>query len=239
MRALLLSSSTVYGSGYLDYAEEELRSHLAGVSRILFIPYAMHDLDSYATRVRERFAALGLAVDSLHHAPDRPAAVHESQAIFVGGGNTFRLLAAVQKESLLEPLRRRVLAGAPYVGSSAGTNLACPTIMTTNDMPIVEVQGLSALGLVPFQVNPHYLEPDPASTHQGETRDERIAQYLEENDRVVVGLREGAILAVEGDRVELRGTAGARVFRRGHPSEDVVNFTEVLNLFGENANSSK
>jgi dipeptidase E len=123
---------------------------------------------------------------------------------------------------LLEPIRRRVLAGVPYVGSSAGTNLACQTIMTTNDMPIVEVQGLSALGLVPVQINQSYLDPDPASTHQGETRDERIAQFLEENDRLVVGLREGAILLVEVDRVELRGPAGARLFRRGRSPEELL-----------------
>jgi dipeptidase E len=220
---LLLSSSRVHGSGYLDYAADDLRSHLAAVSRVLFVPFAMHDLAAYAGRVRDRFRGLGLEVDSVHDAADPRRAVERSEAIFVGGGNTFRLLAALQRTRLLGPIRERVLAGAPYVGSSAGTNLACPTIMTTNDMPIVEVDGLSALGLVPFQINPHYFDADPASTHQGETREQRIAEFLEENDAVVVGLREGAVLAVRGERVELRGTAGARVFRRGEGPRELLN----------------
>ena len=222
MNLLLLSSSAVHGSGYLDYAEDDLREHLAGIARLLFVPFAMHDLAGYTARFRARLARLGLEVESLHEAADPEAAIAGAPALFVGGGNTFRLLAALQRRRLLDPIRRRVSSGAAYVGSSAGTNLACPTIMTTNDMPIVEVDGLSALRLVPFQINPHYLDADPASTHQGETREERIAQFLEENDRPVVGLREGAMLAVRAGHVELRGAFGARLFRRGRPPEELA-----------------
>jgi dipeptidase E len=140
--------------------------------------------------------------------------VKEADAVFVGGGNTFRLLKALNDLSILEILRTRVLTGVPYIGSSAGTNVACPTIRTSNDMPIVEPPSLAALGLVPFQVNPHYLDPDPTSRHMGETREERLLQFLEENDVPVVGLREPSMLRIEDGSATLLGNAPARVFRR-------------------------
>jgi dipeptidase E len=160
---------------------------------------------------------MGLALDSADEASDAAAAVDRAEALFVGGGNTFRLLTALYRLELLETIRRRVAEGMPYVGSSAGAIVAGPSLGTTKDMPIVEPPSFSALGLVPFQVSPHYLDPDPASTHMGETQEERIGQFLEENDRPVVGLREGAMLRVEGGEVALTGVAGARIFRRGAP----------------------
>jgi dipeptidase E len=166
---------------------------------------------------------MGLAVDSLHEGGDRVSArrmVEGARAVFTGGGNTFRLLASLYDLDLIGLLRERALGGLPYAGSSAGSNLACPTVRTTNDMPIVEPPSLGALALVPFQINPHYLDPDPGSTHQGETREDRIREYLEENEQPVVGLREGALLRIEGDRSRLLGSTGARLFRRGaEPAE--------------------
>lgn len=217
-RLLLISNSTSHGGGYLDHCEAQLRAFLGEPGRLgrgLFVPYALADRDGYAAKARERFARLGYELASVHEAEDGVHAVETADAVFIGGGNTFRLLDTLHSEGLIEPLRRRVRDGMPYIGTSAGSNVACPTIRTTNDMPIIEPPSFEALGLVPFQINPHYLDPDPASTHQGETRAERIGEFLEENDQIVVGLREGAMLRVEGESVELLGTTGARLFRRG------------------------
>jgi dipeptidase E len=227
-RLLLISTSTVFGTGYLEHAFGELRDVLAGVGRVLFVPYALKDRAAYAAKAREAFAEMGFGLDSLHEAEDPKAAVLAAEAVFCGGGNTFRLLKELGERDLLEPLRRRAQGGLPYTGASAGSNLACPTVRTTNDMPIVEPRSLAALGLVAFQINPHYVDPAPGSTHMGETRETRIREFHEENDVPVVGLREGAILRVEGDAIRLRGVAGARIFRRGRepveagPGEDVT-----------------
>ena len=214
-RLLLISSSTVYRTGYLDHAEAEIVRVLAGASRILFVPHALFDRRAYAAKARARFERMGLALDSADEMPDPRAAVREAEAIFVGGGNTFRLLAALYRLDLLEAIRSRVAEGMPYVGSSAGAIVAGPSLGTTKDMPIVEPPSFAALGLVPFQISPHYLDPDPASTHMGETQEERILQFLEENDRPVLGLREGAMLRIDGGTIALAGVAGARIFRRG------------------------
>lgn len=215
-RILLISNSTLHGSGYLDHAEEELRSFLGSARRVLFIPFALYDLDSYAGKARERFKAMGYELDSIHEVPDSQSAIEATEAIFIGGGNTFRLLKALYDFGLISALQRRVNAGVAYVGSSAGANVAGPTIKTTNDMPIVEPPSFNALGLVSFQINPHYLDPDLSSTHKGETREERIRQFLEENDTPVIGLREGAIIRVEQGLTILKGSSGARIFRRGN-----------------------
>jgi dipeptidase E len=219
---LLISSSRVYGTGYLDHAEPAIAGLLGPIDRILFVPYALHDRDAYATLARDRFSAMGVALDSLHAAKDPVRAVKEASAIFIGGGNTFRLLKALYDLRLLEPIRRAVAGGVPYIGSSAGSNVACPTIKTTKDMPIVQPSSFDALGLVPFQISPHYLDPDPGSTHMGETQEERILQYLEENDRTVVGLREAAMLRTAGGSFTLLGTAGARIFRKGTAPVEVA-----------------
>lgn len=220
-RLLLASSSTTHGTGYLDHCAEQARELFDGRSRLLFVPYALFDRDAYAARVRERFRAFGLAVDSIHEQRHPCQAVECCEAIFVGGGNTFRLLDCLYRDELLEPIRRRVQEGIPYMGTSAGSNVACPTIMTTNDMPIVQPPSLAALGLVPFQINPHYLDADPGSTHMGETRETRLREFLEENDVAVVGLREGAMLRIEDGRVILDGERGARLFRRGSEPQEL------------------
>ena len=214
-RVLLISNSTLYGSGYLDHAESEIRSFLGAVKRVLFVPYALFDRNKYAANAQQRFQKMGYELTSVHTAADPVAAVKETEAIFIGGGNTFRLLKTLYDVGLIEPIRKRVLSEMPYIGSSAGSNVAAPTIKTTNDMPIVEPPSFNALGLVSFQINPHYLDPDPNSKHMGETREERIIQFLEENDTPVVGLREGAMLRIENRETILRGSSGAKIFRKG------------------------
>jgi len=222
MRLLLLSNSTAPGGGYLEYCEDAILSLLRpSVTRVLFVPYAAHDHARYATRVRARFESLHFDVQSAHDARGGPRrAIDEADAIFIGGGNTFRLIDALWRHELVEPIRMRVRDGMPYLGSSAGSNVACPSIRTTNDMPIVQPPRFDALGLVPFNIKPHYLDPMPGSTHMGETREERIAEFHEENAPPVVGLREGAWLRVEGTTLTLEGSNGARIFRRGMPPEE-------------------
>ena len=220
-RLLLISNSALYGSGYLDHAEANIREFLGREARVLFMPYALYDRDAYAETARKRFAAMGYELESMHRAADPRTAVETTDVVFIGGGNTFRLLKALYDFNVLEVIRHRVEAGMPYIGSSAGSSVAGPTIRTTNDMPIVEPPSLKAMGLVNFQINPHYLDPDPNSRHMGETREERLRQYLEENETPVVGLREGAMLWVEDSSVLLKGSTGARVFRRGQEPLEV------------------
>jgi len=215
MQLLLISNSTLYGSGYLDHAANEITDFLGDVKRVLFVPFALHDRDTYAAAARERFTRLGCELSSIHTATDPARAVNQADAIFIGGGNTFRLLKALYDFELLDPIRKRVAAGMPYIGSSAGSNVAAPTIKTTNDMPIVQPPSFDALGLVWFQINPHYLDADLNSTHMGETREQRLLQFLEEDSTPVAGLREGAMLRIQDGVTLLKGTSGARIFRQG------------------------
>jgi dipeptidase E len=208
MRLLLISSSTVHGFGYLDHPEPEMRAFAGAGCRVAFVPFAFHDHDAYTAKVRERLGRMDLDVVSIND-------LDRADAVFVGGGNTFRLLKTLYDRDLLIPIRDRVRAGLPYLGSSAGTVITAPTMKTTNDMPIVQPPSFDALGLVTFQINAHYIDPDPQSTHKGETREERIREFLEENETPVVGLREGSILRVEDGITTLLGEKTARVFRRG------------------------
>ena len=214
-RILLISNYTLYGSGYLYHSETEILSFLGDVKRVLFVPFALYDRDKYAATAQQRFAKMGYELSSIHTAANPKQAIADTDAVFTGGGNTFRLLKALYDYDLLRSIRERVNAGMPYIGSSAGSNVAGPTIRTTNDMPIVQPASFDALGLVSFQINPHYLDSDPNSKHMGETREERILQFLEENDTPVVGLREGAMLLIENGETILRGSTGARIFRKG------------------------
>lgn len=231
-RLLLVSNSTQHGSGYLDHCAEEMADFLGDVEEVLFVPYALLDRDGYAAKARERLGRMGFGVASVHEADDPVAAVRAAEAVFIGGGNTFRLLSSLYRQRMVEAIKERVASGMPYMGTSAGSNVACPTIRTTNDMPIVEPPSFDALALVPFQVNPHYLDPDPTSTHQGETREQRIAEYHEENVLPVIGLREGAMLRVEGGRIELRGTTGARLFTVGEEPREVETGARLDELAG-------
>jgi dipeptidase E len=226
-RLVLISTSTVFGTRYLEHAYPELRDALGDVTRVLFIPHALQDRDAYTAKARAAFEELGYGLDSLHEASDPRRAIERAEALFCGGGNTFRLLKALQDLGVLPVIRRRVAEGMIYSGASAGSNLACSTIRTTNDMPILEPSSFDALDLVAFQINPHYVDPEPGSTHMGETRETRLREFHEENATPVVGLREGAILRVEGESVLLKGLAGARIFRRGQEPVEVVQVAEI------------
>ena len=237
-RVLLISNSTLYGSGYLDHAECEIRTFLKRVGRVLFVPFALYDRDAYASTARDRFQKMGYGLESIHTAADAQQAVNDAEAIFIGGGNTFRLLKALYDAGVLQVIRRRVAEGMPYIGSSAGANVAGPTIRTTKDMPIVQPPSFDALGLVPFQISPHFLDPDPNSTHMGETQEERILQFLEENDTPVAGLREGAIVRVENSSMILKGSSGARIFRKGHEPVEARAGEDLEHLFRSERTSS-
>jgi dipeptidase E len=214
---LLLSNSTQYGYGYLDHAEKEIRQLLGAKATVAFVPYAMFDWDAYESRARDRFGKMGYELESLHRwQGDADRLLRDSSAVFVGGGNTFRLIDRLHRHDLIGKIRARVAEGMRYLGSSAGSIVAGPSIKTTKDMPVVEPPSFSALNLVPFHISPHYLDPDPNSKHMGETQEERILQFLEENDGRVVGLRESGIVSVRHDGVRVLGSLSARLFQRGH-----------------------
>ena len=213
-RLLLLSNSTQFGGGFLEHASAEVTDFLHGVTRIAFVPFAAFDLKEYEQRVARHFGQRGIAVTSVHRG-DGARVLDDAEAIFVGGGNTFRLLYRLYESKLLGRIIERISAGVPYLGSSAGSIVAGPSLKTTKDMPVLEPESFAALGLVPFHISPHYLDPDPSSRHMGETQEERILQFLEENDGRVIGLREGTMLRVEDGQVTLKGPHPARLFRRG------------------------
>jgi dipeptidase E len=210
MRLLLLSNSVVHGSPPYAHALDEIRD-FCGRSPILFVPYALADYDAYTDRVSD--ALEGITVVGLHRKEMPLSAVSDEDVVlFVGGGNTFRLLKKLQEEKLIEPIRERIRKGGRYLGSSAGTVIVGASIRTTNDMPIVEPHGLAALHALPFHFNCHYVDQDPASTHMGESRELRLQQFHEENASPVLAMREGAWLKVDEDRATLGGSTGGRWF---------------------------
>lgn len=229
---LLLSNSSVYGQGYLEHALDAIREFLPSGSKVAFAPFALADHDGYTSRAASALDPLGITVIGLHTTD--VDVLDSVDAIFVGGGNSFRLLNALHERGLIHAVRERVRAGTlRYMGSSAGTNMACPSIRTTNDMPIVQPPSYESFGLIPFQINPHYLDPDPSSTHMGETREKRIHQFHEENDVAVLGIREGAWLRRQGDSLMLGGTTGARLFQRGQEEREYIegdDLSFLLNL---------
>lgn len=220
---LLISNSTLHGSGYLDHCASEIEKLLKGKKSILFVPYARPSgmtHDEYTKVARERFEKMGIKLTGVHEYENPVDAVRNAEAMFIGGGNTFVLIKGLYENNLVEPIKKKVSEGMPYIGTSAGSNVATKSVKTTNDMPIVYPPSFDALNLVPFNINPHYLDPDPNSTHKGETRETRIKEFHFYNDEYVVGLREGAMLHVEDDRVILKGTTGARLFKNGKEPEE-------------------
>jgi dipeptidase E len=225
-RLLLISNgSELIGDHPSEFFHNALRDFFGTpVRRVLFVPFAAvtRTEDEYRDKVREHFGPLGYEVESLHDAADARAAVEGADAIAVGGGNTFKLLRGLYDAGVVGLVRERVEAGVPYVGWSAGSNVACPTIRTTNDMPIVEPPSFRAFGLVPFQINPHYTDYHPPG-HMGETRDDRLAEFVHVNPGVrVIGIREGTMLRVEGDRISLLGGKPARYFVKGEAPREVA-----------------
>jgi len=219
MRLLLISNSTNPGEPYLDYPKHRIKEFLGDRHvKALFIPYAAvtFSYDDYELKVRDRFREVGHDVISIHHYTDPVSAVQKASAIVVGGGNTWMLLKLLRDNKLIEPVRKKVLAGTPYIGWSAGSNVACPTIRTTNDMPVVQPSSFRAFNLIPFQINPHYLDANPAG-HAGETREQRIEEFIEVNAGLwVAGLREGTMLIIEGTDIRLSGPRKARIFKKDH-----------------------
>lgn len=222
MKLLLISNSTNAGEEYLRYPLPRIGRFLEGVREVAFVPYAAVTFSyaEYERRVAARFAELGIRLRSVHREADPARAVRRAEAICVGGGNTFALAKKMQEQQLMGAIRRRIAAGVPYVGWSAGSNVACPTISTTNDMPIVQPESFDAIGAVKFQINPHYLDANPAG-HAGETREQRILEYIEANPRRwVVGLREGSMLRLTDEGLTLIGRP-LRLFKKGEPIREL------------------
>ncbi len=236
MRLLLISNSTNAGEAYLDYPKEQIRKFLGHEKRTcLFIPYAAvtFSFNKYEEKVNERFNEIGHDVRSIHKYLDPVQAIEEAEAIVVGGGNTWQLTKMLQEKGLMKHIVKKVRNGTPYIGWSAGSNLACPSIKTTNDMPIVQPESFAVLKLVPFQINPHYLDANPDG-HAGETREMRIEEFLEVNRKIyVVGLREGTMLKLENSHLKLLGPKNARVFKYGTAPKEVSGESDLSFLLNK------
>ncbi|UNY97350.1 dipeptidase PepE [Zhouia spongiae] len=229
-KLIIASTSTVHGSKYLEYILPELKSFFAEVDEILFVPYARAGgltHDEYTAIAQEGFKKINKKVRGIHTFTDPVVAVQNAGAIFVGGGNTFLLVTMLYNHNLMEVIRRAVLDGTPYLGTSAGSNITGLTMQTTNDMPIVYPPSFKTLGLVPFNINPHYLDPVEGSKHMGETREMRIKEFHKINTQPVVGIREGSWLAVEGDKIILKGDLPARIFECNNAPYELSPGSEV------------
>lgn len=224
MRLLLFSNSTNAGHGYLDFPLPYIRDFLTSDEKnVLFVPYAGISVgfDAYAELVQGKLSHLGLKLESIHRVHDKKEAINRASVIIIGGGNTFFLLKMLQAEKLIQPIRENVLDGKSYIGWSAGSNITCPTLCTTNDMPIVEPESFKALNLVPFQINPHYTD-FVQKGHAGETREMRIQEYIIANQEMyVVGLREGTLLQINNKKMYLKGDKPCRIFRYNREPEEI------------------
>ncbi|MBT8289140.1 MAG: dipeptidase PepE [Flavobacteriaceae bacterium] len=231
LNAILASTSTVHGSDFLEYLLPELKELFKDKQNILFIPYARPggiSYNEYTNNVKMTLAKINKSVSGIHEFDDPVNAIDQAEGIFVGGGNTFVLTKTLYDFDIVNRLKDVILNGTPYLGTSAGSNIGGQTIGTTNDMPIVYPPSFKALGIVPFNINPHYLDPDPSSTHMGETRETRINEFHEFNDIPVIGLREGSFIRLKGLKATLKGRKRARLFRKGiEPIELEVNTSLV------------
>lgn len=230
---IIASTSTIHGSDYLDYIINDLKIFFKDTSEILFIPYARPSgisHEDYTNKVAKVFSRIGKKVKGIQEFNNPQEAVQQAKGIFTGGGNTFVLVNQLYRNALLEPLKTAINNGTPYLGTSAGSNICGLTINTTNDMPIVYPPSFKALGLVPFNINPHYLDPDPNSTHKGETREARIKEFHQFNTQPVIGLREGSWLEVKNSSIILKGNLPARIFEHGKEPYEVKSGTELNNL---------
>ncbi len=229
-RIIIASTSTVHGSGYLEYLLPELKSFFCNVEKILFIPYARPSgisYDTYTEKAREAFGKIDKEVKGIHEYDNPKKAVSNAEAIFTGGGNTFELVNQLYKNDVIDSLRKVVEAGTPYLGTSAGSNICGITMMNTNDMPIVYPPSFDTMGFIPFNINAHYLDPDPSSKHMGETRETRIKEFHVFNETPVLGLREGSWLEVFNNEIKLKGGLSARLFRRDKEAIELVTETEI------------
>jgi len=229
---LLISNSTLHGSGYLEHCTKEIKKFLNQKKKIVFIPYARPggiSHDEYTNIARKKFNEIGYELKGIHEYPSVNEAIDDSDAVFTGGGNTFVLLNRLYEKNVIKPLKNAIENGLLYMGTSAGSNIAGQSIMTTNDMPIIYPPSFEALACVPFNLNPHYLDPNPNSKHMGETRETRIKEFHIFNDLPVIGLREGAMLHIQNSTITLKGSYGARVFiKNKEPVEYIAN--QVIEL---------
>lgn len=217
MNIILASTSTLFGREYLDYLKEELITLYKGVDEIIFIPFARPggiSYDDYTAKARSFFETINIKVKGLHEFDDKTEALNKAKGYFTGGGNTFLLVKTLHEENLMSVVKSNVEAGKPYLGCSAGSNIGGQNMKTTNDMPIVYPSSFECMGLVPFNINPHYLDPNPDLKHNGETRETRIKEFLTQNDLKVVGLREGNWIRRKGDHISVEGTELTRIFEK-------------------------
>ncbi|WP_288457824.1 dipeptidase PepE [uncultured Chryseobacterium sp.] len=218
MNIILASTSTLFGGAYLEYLREELIKLYDGIDEIIFVPFARPggiSHDDYTAKARSFFETIHIKVKGLHEFEDKIQAINSAKAFFTGGGNTFLLVKTLHEEGLMNVLKENVESGKPYLGCSAGSNIGGQNMKTTNDMPIVYPPSFDCMGLVPFNINPHYLDPNPELKHNGETRETRIKEFLTQNDLKVVGLREGNWIRRTGDKITVEGTELTRIFERG------------------------
>lgn len=230
---IIASTSTLHSGQYLDYLLDDLKIHFKNIDDIVFIPYARPSgitHDEYTKKAAKAFAKIGITVKGLHEFKNPVEAITNAKGIFTGGGNTFVLVNALYKFKLINPLKAAVKNGIPYLGTSAGSNICGLTMCTTNDMPIVYPPSFKTLSFVPFNINPHYLDPDPSSKHMGETRETRIKEFHKFNTQPVVGLREGSWLEVKGQSIQLKGVLNARVFEHGSEPYEIETDTFLNEL---------
>lgn len=223
-KIIIASTSTLHGGGYLDYLLPSLKSHFSNCKSLLFIPYARPggiSHEDYTQKVADAFKAVDLDVKGIHEFENPADAVKNAEALFTGGGNTFLLVSQLYKMNVVDAIHNAVKAGTPYLGTSAGSNICGLTMQTTNDMPIIYPPSFKTLGLVPFNINPHYLDPVEGSTHMGESRETRIKEFHQFNSQPVVGLREGSWLEIRGSQILLKGNLQARLFRQGQAPEEI------------------
>ncbi len=233
MNVIMASTSTVHGSDYLTYLKTPISHLFKDAKHILFIPFARPggiSHDAYTAKAKSGLAFLDKKVTGIHESEDPITAIKTADAIFTGGGNTFLLVQQLYQHQLIEPLRQVIHNGTPYLGTSAGTNICGQSMKTTNDMPIIYPPSYDTLGIVPFNINPHYLDPDPNSTHKGETRETRIKEFQQLNDTAVVGLREGSWLQVTKHNIVLKGDLKARIFEVGKAAYEIDPETSLQNL---------
>lgn len=229
-KMIIASTSTIHGGNYLEYLLPTLENHFKDCSEIVFIPYARPggiSHDGYTDNVRSAFAKINKTVKGLHEFENPAEAIQNAQGIFTGGGNTFLLVTQLYQNNVMEILAKTVENGTPYLGSSAGSNITGMTMQTTNDMPIIYPPSFKTLGLIPFNLNPHYLDPDLQSKHMGETRETRIKEFHAFNELPVLGLREGSWLEVSGEKIILKGDLTARLFRQNQAPEELETGTDL------------
>lgn len=232
-KIIIASTSTLHNGSYLEYLLPTLKTHFSGIKTILFIPFARPggiSHDEYTTKVSNAFAAIGIDVKGIHEFSNPVSALEQAEGIFTGGGNTFLLVTQLYKTGIMTTLEKVVKNGIPYLGTSAGSNICGLTMGTTNDMPIVYPPSFNTLAFVPFNINPHYLDPIEGSTHMGETRETRINEFHHFNSQPVLGLREGSWLEVVGTKITLRGDLTARLFRQNQTPEELATGSDLSDL---------